>query len=68
MSLLSDPAVFVIKNETKASTPPKVVQTVIPDASPIIGLYSSVATADKIVLNWPHNSDARVYNIYWDHG
>ena len=43
ISLLSEPAVFVVKNQTKAKTPPKVEQTVIPDASPIIGLYSSVA-------------------------
>ena len=68
MSLLSEPAIFVMKNETKATTPPKVEQVIIHDASPIIGLYSSEATADKIVLNWPINSDARSYEIYWDHG
>jgi len=73
MSLLSDPAIFEVKNfartkpvENKEAAAHAGKKTFVP--SPIVGMSATEATASQITLVWPENTDAEDYRLYWDKG
>lgn len=66
MSLLSDPAVFNVKNQAEGEKVGKHKEAVVP--IPVRGLSSLQASADQITLNWSEAADAKDYKLYWDRG
>jgi len=67
MSLLSDSAVFEVKNQTKEGEKGgKKKEAAVP--TPIRGLSSLQASADEITLTWSEAPDAKDYKLYWDRG
>lgn len=68
MSLLSDPAVFEVKNQDKGEKVTKKEKHEEMTPPPIRGLSSLQANADQITLNWSESPDAKDYKLYWDRG
>lgn len=66
MSLLSDAAVFEVKNQEKGDKVAKKKEAAVP--TPIRGLSSLQANADQITLTWSESADAKDYKLYWDRG
>jgi hypothetical protein len=66
MSLLSDSAVFEVKNQEKGEKVAKKKEAAVP--TPIKGLSSLQASADQITLTWSESPDAKDYKLYWDRG
>lgn len=62
MSLVSEPAIFLVANMSKPLPPTAKLP------SPITNLQAVSVAYDKIVLSWPEVSDAEEYKLKWDRG
>ena len=72
MSLVSDPAIFSVAEQSKRSIKTGstitngLVSTALP--APITELTATSATSEHIVLSWSSETDAKDYKLYWDKG
>jgi len=65
MSLLSEPAIFEVKNFTDVTGNDHLPYQA---PNPIHGMSAKKASWDEIELMWPEMPDAADYKLYWDKG